>query len=127
MAEDFKVEAVCGLSLDDVLAQYIAGEEAGNPPDRKDLLARYPQFADDLREFFANRDQMQRLAQPLRGSGDANRASRRPLGKVRYFGDYELLEEIAIGGMGIVYKARQPSLNRIVAVKMILKGTQKRT
>src|SRR5688572_24191516 len=59
-----------------------------------------------------------RLPDGLEGGIDAPSSA----AKVRHVGDYELLEEIAAGGMGVVYKARQISLNRQVALKMIRTG-----
>src|SRR6266851_1632167 len=120
--------------LDAVIADYVQQIESGAVPDREALLAGHPDLAEPLRAFFADYDRLDRQAADLRLSADPNRTTDQAapggadatglaeLPRVRYFGDYELLEVIARGGMGVVYKARQVSLNRLVALKMILKG-----
>ncbi len=117
--------------LQEMLVACLESAEAGREPDRQALLERYPDCAAELDEFLAGREHLDQLAAPWRqvtaatGPAGDDTPAPRAAGQaetVRYFGDYELLEEIARGGMGVVYRARQRSLNRTVAVKMILAG-----
>src|SRR4051794_14504622 len=112
--------------FEEALAACVEALEAGQGGDRAALLARFPEFAQELAEFCTDRDRIDRLAVPpateMPTLGLADEKADAPLGTVRYFGDYELLEEIARGGMGVVFKARQVSANRLVAVKLILAG-----
>jgi len=108
--------------LQTVIAEYIRSAEVGHQPVRQDLLHQYPEFATELTQFFVQRDQMNRLADPIRAFTDDLFQAVGPGRQLSYVGNYELLEEVARGGMGVVYKARQTTLGRIVAVKMIVSG-----
>jgi hypothetical protein len=114
--------------LEAVLHGYLQAVDAGRAPDRDALLRQHPEFAAEMAAFFANQDQLKRLAKGVAAPVTAEAATLAPAvapapgTRLRYLGDYELLEEIDRGGMGVVYKARQISLNRMVALKMILAG-----
>ncbi len=114
--------------LDEAVAEYLEAVDAGRRPAPAEWLARYPDLAPELERFFAGQEQVCNLLDSLGPTPTVDHLSTGaeappPAGdSLPYFGDYELLEEIARGGMGVVYKARQVSLNRTVALKMILAG-----
>ncbi len=125
-------------SLDDVLTGYFKAIEAGETPDRERLYLQHPELADDLREFFTGEDRLDQFAAPLRPvllaarqekfdtrlpdltphANDDSLNHDRPA----LIGEYDVIEEIAHGGMGIVYLARHRQLHRTVAVKVLLAG-----
>ena len=100
--------------------------EAGLSVDAGSVLESAPTLPATPASFDRNEDAVDPNSVTL-PSGAAPAAPRSfpepaPGAKLHYFGDYEIIEEIARGGMGVVYKGRQVSLNRTVALKMILAG-----
>jgi tetratricopeptide (TPR) repeat protein len=128
----------CGSNadrLDALVADYLEAVERGQAPDRQAWLAAHPELAAELAGFLDDQAKVMRWTAPLRqvavpasdAVADPNRTpSDRalPPAPARFgaYRDFVLLKEIARGGMGVVYKARQLSLDRLVAVKMILAG-----
>jgi tetratricopeptide (TPR) repeat protein len=136
MADDLNGAVNGDTSVDELIASYLEAEEAGSPPDRQSLLDSHPHLAGALAQFFADHDRLDRLAAPLRqaalpSSGGTHEHSPATVhagsglaapSPERCFGDYEVVRKIAEGGMGVVYEARQKSLNRRVALKVIRAG-----
>jgi eukaryotic-like serine/threonine-protein kinase len=117
--------------LNAAIAEYLQAAEAGRAPDRREFLDRHWYLADGLMAFFRDEDQLKRVAglprvRPRGGARPLHRPStiglRCELADAGAVGQFELLNEIARGGMGVVYKARHKRLNRVVALKTILPG-----
>ena len=101
--------------FNEVVAAYLEAVDAGATPDQQEWLARFPEFAAQLRDFFAARERIDRFGMALPAPPPPDI----PPGSVRQFGDYELLAKLGHGGMGVIYKARHKTLNRVVALKML--------
>jgi WD40 repeat protein/serine/threonine protein kinase len=130
--------------VNEAVAEYLEALRSGTAPDRDAFLARHPGIEGELVSFLNDQESFARLAAPLGPTPLPGKGLEAPLGAKAdpreaptlapgetapatepggRCGDYELLEEIARGGMGVVYRARQVRLNRLVALKMILAGS----
>lgn len=108
-----------------LLERLIEQSRHGKAPDLERIIREHPRLEAELRELWATAmiaEDLVCLSGELSHLTAAPSAPSGPMDLPREFGDYVLLEELGRGGMGVVYKARQKSLNRTVALKMILRG-----
>ena len=98
-------------SLESVMADYLERMESGDSPDPAKYIEQYPQHRVELTSFFRNHHWLGVSPVPESNSLVGTQ-----------IGPYEIESEIARGGMGVVYRARQVGLDRAVALKLISSG-----
>ena len=115
--------------LVELLEGMLDNSRAGGADSLEQLVVQHPHLERELRELWATVQITEDFAsfdglfdKPAGSSPEALPSGIASNFEPRDYGDYELIEELGRGGMGVVYKARQKDLDRIVALKMILRG-----
>lgn len=111
--------------LAELLVRLTEELRAGRLPDIEQAVREHPHLAAELRELWAAVMVAEQVASDARSASQTMEQKPEPVRPgvaPAPNGEYELLEEIGRGGMGIVYRARQQSLNRVVAIKRLLAG-----
>lgn len=94
-------------------------QRTGGAANVDQVASDHPELAAELRELWAVAQFAHLAKRPADPQLTLPYKSGEPAPFAREFGDFELIEEIGRGGMGVVYKARQRSLDRLVALKMV--------
>jgi serine/threonine protein kinase len=107
------------------LFEELSGQQRrGLRPDVEAVCRQHPDLADELRQLLNLAQIADVVARPATGQTTILQAPPRPTPAAppHSFDGYELIEELGRGAMGVVYKAWEPSLQRFVALKMVLRG-----
>jgi WD40 repeat protein/Tfp pilus assembly protein PilF len=107
-------------ALDLIYSELLLREQSGEPARLEEFAARFPSLAEALREQVAVHRVLCEVA--TSAPSDTLRSVERSKKPREAMTDYEILREIGCGGAGVVYEARQISLNRIVAFKVLTAG-----